>query len=76
MYVFDVKSNYVCLDNCTTTEYYLRPSSTVILRHIRDELVALAQSSSLSNIILSWGLRQGRAISNSISRILHDAPVN
>eukprot|EP01036_Dinobryon_divergens_P032717 gene32717-42367_t len=39
-----------------------------ILRHLKDELVALAQSYSISGMVLRWGVRQGRAITKGISR--------
>eukprot|EP01036_Dinobryon_divergens_P032716 gene32716-42364_t len=56
------------IDQCTVHDYYLRPSSVTIQRHLRDELVALAQSYSISGMVLRWGVRQGRAITKGISR--------
>eukprot|EP01035_Chromulina_nebulosa_P027893 gene27893-36739_t len=56
------------IDQCTAYDYYLRPSSAVILSHLRDELVALAQSYSISGMVLRWGLRQGKAMAKGISR--------
>ena len=63
-------------DQCTTSDYYLRPSSAVILRQLKDELEALAQSNSLSGMVLSWSLRQGRAMTTGISRMFRAEQVN
>eukprot|EP01035_Chromulina_nebulosa_P027405 gene27405-36046_t len=58
------------IDQCTVHDYYLRPGSSVILRQLKDEILALARSHSISATVLRWGLRQGRAITNGISRAL------
>eukprot|EP01036_Dinobryon_divergens_P032541 gene32541-42154_t len=58
------------IDHCAAAEFYLRPSSTVIIRHIREEMEAMVASISISKIALRWGVRQGKAISKMITTII------
>lgn len=71
--------NFVCsmyvrllLDQCTVEDYYLRPTGTVILRHLREEIAAHHSS----NTFLDWGMRKSRAISRRISRIFRPTVEN
>eukprot|EP01036_Dinobryon_divergens_P032718 gene32718-42368_t len=67
-HVFASTSLQLLIDQCTAHDYHLRPSSVTILRRLKSELVAVAQSYSISGMVLRWGLRQGRAITKGISR--------
>eukprot|EP01036_Dinobryon_divergens_P030328 gene30328-39557_t len=59
------------IDQCTVEDYYLRPSGTVILRHLREEIAAHS-----SNTFFGWGMRKSRAISKRISRIFRPTAEN